>query len=63
MVKHRLMVVIDLDIDVQAQIKAQDIERYTEDLVRVELEKTTQGIKIKWLRAKSLAGMIEEEKK
>lgn len=61
--KYRMMVVLDLDISVQEQIKAQDIERYTEDLLRVELEKTTQGIKIQWVRAKSLAGMIEEEKK
>ncbi len=54
MTKYAVMVVLDLDVDVQAQIKAQDIEKYTEDLLRVELEKTTQGIKINQIRTKML---------
>lgn len=54
MIKYAVMVVLDLDVSVQEQIKAQDIERYTEDLVRVELEKTTQGIKINKIRTKML---------
>jgi len=60
MIKYAVMVVLDLDVEVQAQIKAQDIERYTEDLVRVELEKTTQGIKIQMIRTKML-GLAEEK--
>ena len=54
MPKYAVMVVLDLDVDVQAQIKAQNIEEYTEDLLRVELEKTTQGIKINKIRTKML---------
>lgn len=58
MIKYAVMVVLDLDVSVQAQIKAQDIEKHTETVVRAQLE--LAGVGIKMIRAKML-GLAEEK--
>lgn len=52
--KYAVKVVLDLDVTVQDSTKASEVEKITENIVRIGLEGGERGIKIKILRTKLL---------
>jgi len=58
--KYAVMVVLDLDVKVLDSTKAEEVEKVTENIVRIRLEEEW-GIKIKMLRTKLLGLAYDAE--